>query len=127
MDSVPVPRHDIARRILGRSQLKNRVEQLARNSGRPSQRSDQRAPRTRSRERVAALTLTLDGVSASVDRLHATIVAADPQMMRSVLESVRHARRHPAERRRQLTARPNRSRVGHRLRVGVDPPRWLAV
>ncbi|HOT80481.1 MAG TPA: hypothetical protein PKY13_10870 [Microthrixaceae bacterium] len=81
----PSPRA-IARRILGRSQLET-VEQLAR-----QQEILQRSDRERLdaiEERVAALTLTLDGVSASVDRLHATIVAADPQMMRSVLESVR--------------------------------------
>lgn len=40
-------------------------------------------------ERVAALALTVDGLSAAVDRLHATLVAADPQMLRSVIESVR--------------------------------------
>lgn len=76
----------IARRILGRSQLET-VEQMAR-----QQQVLQRSDRDRLdavEDRVAALALTVDGLSAAVDRLHATLVAADPQMLRSVIESVR--------------------------------------
>lgn len=85
MAPSPSPRA-IARRILGRSQLET-VEQMAR-----QQQILQRSDRERLdalEERIVALTSTVESVAASVDRLHATVVAADPQLMRSVVEAVR--------------------------------------
>lgn len=86
--SAPFPPRPIARRILGRSQLET-VEQMARQQqGRRNARTATAS--TPSRTVFAALSVpTVDGLSAAVDRLHATLVAADPQMLRTVIESVR--------------------------------------